>query len=56
MVYHVRSYTEIVGDPLYNPNRHTCAKEFTWNLDGTPNFGFPNKKLTNDKVHISFLI
>jgi len=41
LVYHVRNYTEIVGDPLYDPNRHTCAKEFTWNPDGTPNFGFP---------------
>lgn len=41
LVYHVRNYTEIVGDPLYDPNRHTCAKEFTWDPDGTPNFGFP---------------
>ncbi|MEH7493887.1 glycoside hydrolase family 43 protein [Neobacillus niacini] len=41
LVYHVRNYTEIVGDPLYDPNRHTCAKEFTWNSDGTPNFGSP---------------
>ncbi|MFJ5761482.1 family 43 glycosylhydrolase [Neobacillus sp. NPDC093182] len=41
LVYHVRNYTEIVGDPLYDPNRHTCAKEFTWNHDGTPNFSFP---------------
>ncbi|MFS0779623.1 family 43 glycosylhydrolase [Neobacillus sp. 3P2-tot-E-2] len=41
LVYHVRNYTEIVGDPLYDPNRHTCAKEFTWNPDGTPNFGSP---------------
>jgi GH43 family beta-xylosidase len=41
LVYHVRNYTEIVGDPLYDPNRHTCAKEFTWNPDGTPDFGFP---------------
>jgi GH43 family beta-xylosidase len=41
LVYHVRNYTEIVGDPLYDPNRHTCAKEFAWNPDGTPNFGTP---------------
>jgi GH43 family beta-xylosidase len=41
LVYHVRNYTEIVGDPLYDPNRHTCAKEFTWNPDGTPNLGAP---------------
>lgn len=41
IVYHARNYTEIVGDPLYDPNRHTRAQVFTWNLDGTPNFGFP---------------
>jgi len=41
IVYHARNYTEIEGDPLYDPNRHTRAQVFTWNLDGTPNFGFP---------------
>lgn len=41
LVYHARTYTNIVGDPLYDPNRHTRAQEFTWNTDGTPNFGIP---------------
>ncbi|WP_025021135.1 glycoside hydrolase family 43 protein [Ligilactobacillus equi] len=41
MVYHCRDYTEIKGDPLYDPNRHTLVKPFTWNEDGTPNFGKP---------------
>lgn len=41
IVYHARNYTEIVGDPLYDPNRHTRAQVFTWNSDGTPNFGEP---------------
>lgn len=41
IIYHARNYTEIVGDPLYDPNRHTRAQVFTWNLNGTPNFGFP---------------
>jgi GH43 family beta-xylosidase len=41
LVYHARSYTEIVGDPLYDPNRHTRAQVFTWKEDGTPNFGKP---------------
>jgi GH43 family beta-xylosidase len=41
LVYHARTYTEIVGDPLYDPNRHARAQEFAWNEDGTPNFGFP---------------
>lgn len=41
MVYHCRNYTDIKGDPLYDPNRHTLVKAFTWNDDGTPNFGKP---------------
>ncbi|RIX59443.1 alpha-N-arabinofuranosidase [Paenibacillus nanensis] len=41
IVYHGRNYKEIVGDPLYDPNRHTRAQAFTWNEDGTPNFGIP---------------
>ncbi len=41
MVYHCRDYTEIKGDPLYDPNRHTKVQSFTWNDDGTPNFGKP---------------
>lgn len=41
LVYHARNYKEIAGDPLYDPNRHTRAQVFTWNKDGTPNFGVP---------------
>ncbi|NIK79589.1 GH43 family beta-xylosidase [Paenibacillus castaneae] len=41
LVYHARSYKEIEGDPLFDPNRHARAKVFTWNDDGTPNFGTP---------------
>lgn len=41
LVYHGRNYKEIDGDPLYDPNRHTRAQAFTWNEDGTPNFGIP---------------
>jgi GH43 family beta-xylosidase len=41
LVYHARPYKEIVGDPLYDPNRHTRAQVFTWNKDGTPDFGVP---------------
>lgn len=41
LVYHARNYKEIVGDPLYDPNRHTRAQVFTWNKDGSPNFGVP---------------
>jgi GH43 family beta-xylosidase len=41
LVYHARSYKEIVGDPLYDPNRHTRVSVIQWNEDGTPNFGVP---------------
>jgi GH43 family beta-xylosidase len=41
LVYHCRNYTDIKGDPLYDPNRHTCVQTFGWSSDGTPNFGMP---------------
>lgn len=41
LVYHARSYKEIGGDPLYDPNRHTRVQAIKWNEDGTPNFGVP---------------
>lgn len=43
LVYHARNYTEITGDPLYDPNRHTRVEVIKWNEDGTPNFGVPSK-------------
>jgi len=41
LVFHARSYKEIVGDPLYDPNRHARVQVIQWNEDGTPNFGVP---------------
>jgi GH43 family beta-xylosidase len=41
LMYHARNYRDIEGDPLWDPNRHTRAQIFTWNEDGTPNFGVP---------------
>ncbi|KKI94034.1 alpha-N-arabinofuranosidase [Bacillus sp. SA1-12] len=41
IVYHARNYKEIEGNPLYDPNRHTRAQEFTWGEDGLPIFGEP---------------
>jgi len=41
LVYHARSYRDIVGDPLADPNRHTRVQPFTWHPDGSPNFGSP---------------
>ncbi|HGF8040509.1 TPA: family 43 glycosylhydrolase [Enterococcus faecium] len=41
LVYHCRDYTEIKGDPLYDPNRHTKVQAFGWGNDGFPIFGKP---------------
>ena len=39
LVYHARTYTEIVGDPLWDPNRHTYVKPLGWGDDDMPVFG-----------------
>ncbi|MDP9795088.1 GH43 family beta-xylosidase [Catenuloplanes nepalensis] len=41
LVYHARDYRDIVGDPLYDPNRHTRVQKLYWHADGTPMFGIP---------------
>jgi len=41
LVYHARNYTEIEGDPLYDPNRHTRLKMIGWQENGMPDFGIP---------------
>ncbi|MDU4853332.1 MAG: family 43 glycosylhydrolase [Clostridioides difficile] len=42
LVYHCRNYTELKGDPLSDPNRHTRIEVINWNEDGTPDFGVPS--------------
>ncbi|MFP2422439.1 family 43 glycosylhydrolase [Pseudescherichia vulneris] len=42
LVYHARNYTEIEGDPLYDPNRHTRLKLIHWRENGMPDFGIPH--------------
>jgi GH43 family beta-xylosidase len=42
LVYHARTYTEIVGDPLWNPDRHTFVKKLNWDEQGMPVFGAPS--------------
>lgn len=39
LVYHARTTTEIEGDPLWNPNRHTFVKPLKWDENGMPDFG-----------------
>jgi len=38
LVFHARTYKEIVGDPLYDPNRHTFVRKLRWREDGRPIF------------------
>lgn len=42
LVYHARTYTEIEGDPLWNPDRHTFIKPIKWDSEGFPVFGKPS--------------
>jgi GH43 family beta-xylosidase len=42
LVYHARTYTKIVGDPLWDPNRHTYVKPLRWDAAGMPVFGRPS--------------
>ena len=41
-VYHARTYTDIEGDPLYDPNRHTFAIKVVWDENGMPVFDHAN--------------
>lgn len=43
MIYHARQYDEIIGDSLYDPNRHTMMLEVEWE-DGMPVFEFPKNR------------
>ena len=40
MVFHARTEKEIVGNPLYVPNRHAMMLEVKWNEEGKPVFEF----------------
>lgn len=42
LVYHARTYKEIEGDPLWNPDRHTFVKPLQWDDNGMPVFGKPS--------------
>ncbi|MEU5391530.1 family 43 glycosylhydrolase [Streptomyces tibetensis] len=41
LVYHDRSYKDISGSPLNDPNRRTRVQKIYWKADGTPDFGIP---------------
>lgn len=40
MVYHARSYKDIVGDPLNDPNRHARLMKIRYDENGKPVFGY----------------
>lgn len=40
IVYHARTETEIEGNPLYNPNRHTMLMKMGWDDNGYPVFAY----------------
>lgn len=42
-VYHARTYAEITGDPLYDPNRHTMLMKVEWDEKGWPVFSYKNR-------------
>src|SRR5699024_230889 len=42
-VYHARNYSEVEGNPLYDPNRHSRVQTIKWSEKGFPIFGEPVK-------------
>ena len=40
MIYHARTEREIVGNPLYNPNRHAMVMRVRWDEAGRPLFSY----------------
>ncbi len=42
MIYHARNEEKIIGDPLYNPNRHTMIMPISYE-NGRPVFSYDNK-------------
>ena len=41
-MYHARTYPEIEGDPLYDPNRHAFVMKVEWDKEGYPVFDYCN--------------
>ncbi|WP_346208057.1 family 43 glycosylhydrolase [Caldifermentibacillus hisashii] len=52
IVYHARPYKEIVGNSLYDYNRHARVQRIFWNSDGTPYFGIPGYSLEDGDIKI----
>ncbi len=39
-IFHARTYEEVVGDPLYDPNRHAMLMKVEWDEEDRPIFAF----------------
>lgn len=42
MIYHARQYDTIIGNPLYDANRHVFRMKVNWNAKGNPIFDYNN--------------
>ena len=41
-MFHARTYRDIVGNPLYDPNRHAFIMKVEWDEAGNPVFDYKN--------------
>ncbi len=55
LVYHARTYTELVGDPLWEPNRQACAQILPFDEAGDPVWGGPRPLLRPAPTSIEVL-
>lgn len=45
IVFHARTEKEIVGNPLYNPNRHAMLMKVKWGENGEPVFKYSREEI-----------
>lgn len=48
-VYHARPYAQIVGNPLYDPNRHARIMKVVFDAEGKPVFDYKNNLFQEEK-------
>ncbi|MCU9615128.1 family 43 glycosylhydrolase [Caldibacillus lycopersici] len=56
IVYHARPYKEIVGNSLYDYNRHAYVQRVFWKENGEPYFGIPGFVLEGMKANVTVRI
>jgi GH43 family beta-xylosidase len=45
-IYHARPYDEIIGNPLYDPNRHAMVMRMEYDAQGFPVFAYKEDPLS----------